>query len=283
MSKQNKFRFRPFVSLLTAFSFVVIVVTGAVLYITPPGRIANWTNWTFWGLSKHQWGAVHICFGTLFLIVSILHIWLNLKPLMNYFVRKVQDTSKIQTEWILALAVCGLVFWGALKPFVPCSSLLDLNDRIKYSWEEPQKQPPIPHAEILTLEELAKKSDIELDTIIQNLKAAGIEVSPSDIFGTVAEQQNLSPNELFAIAADRQTERPAGGHGEGGGGGGSGFGQKTLKQACEEIGIEPEKALEALKAAGIEATVDMRIREMADQNNMRAGQIRQILKNLKYS
>ena len=277
MSEQSKFRFRPFVSLLTAFSFLAIVVTGAILYITPPGRVANWTNWTILGLSKHQWGAVHICFGVVFLIASVLHIWLNIKPLISYFVRKAKDASKLRTEWIWALAVCGLVFWGALKPFVPFSSLLDLNDRIKNSWENPQQQPPIPHAETLTIEELAKKSDIELDTIIQNLKTAGIEVSPSDIFGTIAEQQNLSPNELFEIATGQQAERPAGGHGEGGG---SGFGQKTLEQACEEIGIEPEKAIEGLKAAGVEATADMRIREMADQNNMRPGQIRQILENL---
>jgi hypothetical protein len=225
------------------------------------------------GLSKHQWGAVHICFGVVFLIASILHIWLNFKPLVSYFVRKAKDASKLQTEWILALALCGLVFWGALKPFVPFSSLLDLNDRIKNSWEKPQQKPPIPHAETLTIEELAKKSDIELDTIIQNLKAAGIEVIPSDIFGTIAEQQNLSPNKLFGMATGRQTERPTGGHG-------GGFGQKTLEQACDEIGIEPEKAIEALKAAGVEAAANMRIREMADQNNIRPGQIRQILENL---
>lgn len=278
MSKQNKFRFRPFVSLLTAFSFIAIVITGAVLYITPPGRVANWTNWTIWGLSKHQWGAVHICFGVVFLAASVLHIWLNIKPLMSYFVRKAQDASKLRTEWIFALAVCGLVFWGALKPFVPFSSLLELNDRIKNSWEKPQQQPPIPHAETLTIAELAKKSDIELDTIIRNLKAAEIETDPSDIFGTIAEQHNLSPNELFEIATGRQIERPASEHNKGGGG--SGFGQKTLKQACEEIGIESGKAIEALKAAGVEATGDMRVREMADQNTMRPGQIRQILENL---
>lgn len=278
MSKQSKFRFRPFVSLLTAFSFVAIIITAAILYITPPGRVANWTNWTILGLSKHQWGAVHICFGVVFLIVSLLHIWLNIKPLMSYFVRKAQTASKLRTEWILALAVCGLVFWGALKPFVPFSSFLDLNDHIKNSWEKPQQKPPIPHAETLTIEELAKKSDIELDTILQNLKAAGIEATPSDIFGTIAEQQNLSPNGLFEIATGRQTEPDTGGHGKGGGGGG--FGQKTLGQACEEIGIESEKAIEALKAIGVNATVDMRIREIADRNNTHPSQIREILENL---
>ena len=278
MSMQSRFRFRAFVSVLTTFSFFVLAITGVVLYITPPGRIANWTNWTFWGLSKHQWIALHICFCTLFLIASILHTWLNFKQLMSYFVRKAQTAPKLRMEWILAIAICGIVCIGALRPFAPFNSLLNLNERIKFSWEKPKQQAPVPHAELLTIEELAKKTDLEVDTIIQNLKAGGIEAIPSDIFGDIAEQQNLSPNELFMVATGTQTVTSGKQHGEGQGGGG--FGQKTLKQACEEMGIEPEKAIIALKAAGIEATTGMRTREIADQNNMHPSQIRQILKNL---
>ena len=278
MSMQSRFRFRAFVSVLTTFSFFVLAITGVVLYITPPGRIANWTHWTFWGLSKHQWIALHICFCTLFLITSILHIWLNFKPLMSYFVSKTKAASALRLEWVLAFAICGIVCIGALRPFVPFSSLLNLNERIKFSWEKPKQQAPVPHAELLTIEELAKKTDLEADMIIQNLKAGGIEAVPSDIFGDIAEQQNLSPNELFMVATGTQTVPSGRQHG--GGQGGGGFGQKTLKQACEEMGIEPEKAILALKAAGIEATTGMRTREIADQNNMHPSQIRQILENL---
>ena len=278
MDMQSRFRFRAFVSVLTTFSFFVLAITGVVLYITPPGRIANWTNWTFWGLSKHQWIALHFCFCTLFLVASILHTWLNFKPLMSYFFRKAQTAPKLRMEWVLAIAICGIVCIGALRPFAPFSSLLNLNERIKFSWEKPKQQAPVPHAELLTIEELAKKSDMEADTIIQNLKAGGIEVAPSDIFGDIAEQQDLSPNELFMVATGTQTASSGKQHG--GGQGGDGFGQKTLKQACEEMGIEPEKAIMALKAAGIEATTGMRTREIADQNNMHPSQIRQILENL---
>ena len=272
MKQHERFRFRAFVSLLTTFSFIILAVTGAILYITPPGRVANWTNWTFWGLSKHQWIAVHICFCTLFLIASILHIWLNFKPLISYFFSKAKTASVLRLEWILAIAICGIVCIGALRPFIPFSSLLGLNERIKFSWEKPKQKAPVPHAELLTIEELAKKSDMEANTIIQNLKGGGIEAKKSDIFGTIAKQQNLSPNELFEIATSRQT----GGPGKGGGG----FGQKTLKQACDEMGIDHKKAIEALKVAGIEATSDMRIRAIADHNNMHPSQIRQILEKL---
>ena len=273
MNQHTEFRFRAFVSLLTAFSFIVLAVTGTILYITPPGRVANWTNWTFWGLSKHQWIALHICFCTLFLVASILHTWLNFKPLMGCFIRKTQTASKLRMEWILAIAICGIVCIGALRPFAPFSSLLNLNERIKFSWEKPKQQAPVPHAELLTIEELAKKSDMEAGTIIQNLKTAGIEVVASDIFGDIAEQQNLSPNELFTVASGIQSASSGKQHG-------GGFGQKTLEQACQEFGIEPEKAIKALKAANIEAAGNMRIREIADQNNMHPSQIRQILENL---
>lgn len=274
MSPQKRLQFRPFVSLLTTFSFIFLVVTGAVLYITPPGRVANWTNWTFWGLTKHQWGAMHICFASLFLTASVLHIWLNLKPLMNYFVRKTQAASKVQLEWILALAVCGLVFLGSLKPFVPFSSLLNLNERLKNSWDVPKERPPVPHAESLTIEELAKGADIEVDTILQNLNAIGIEASASDVFGTIAEQQNVSPNKLFTLATSGQKVRSDGEYR----GSGGGFGQKTLRQACQELGIAPEDALKILKDAGVEASLDERIRAIADENNIHPQQVHQLLK-----
>ncbi|MFZ9024148.1 MAG: DUF4405 domain-containing protein, partial [Anaerohalosphaeraceae bacterium] len=136
MKQHERFRFRAFVSLLTTFSFIILAVTGVILYITPPGRVANWTNWTFWGLSKHQWIAVHICFCTLFLIASILHIWLNFKPLISYFFSKAKTASALRLEWILAIAICGIFCIGALRPFIPFSSLLELNTRIKFSWEK---------------------------------------------------------------------------------------------------------------------------------------------------
>lgn len=271
MDSQKRFRFRAFVSLLTAFCFVFIFFTGGVLYITPPGRIANWTHWTFAGLGKHQWINLHICFGAVLLIASILHIWLNFKALLSYFINKSKVLAHLRIEWILATIFCGIVAWGALNPFIPFSSLLDLNEHIKFSWVGPQQEPPIPHAEILSMEELAKKSDIELDTLIKKLRVAGIEANASDIFGDIAEQHNLSPDKLFDIATGKQY---------GGGQEKSGFGQKTLQQACQEIDVNVQKAMDGLEKAGIKAKPDMRIREIADNNGIHPSQIRQVLENL---
>ncbi len=44
-----------------------------MLFVSPPGRVANWTNWSLVGLTKHQWGGLHIWFSTVFLFVAIVH------------------------------------------------------------------------------------------------------------------------------------------------------------------------------------------------------------------
>ncbi len=285
MSIKKYFQFRAFVSLLTGFSFLVALASGIILYITPQGRIANWTNWTFWELTKHEWIALHICFNALFAIASTLHIWLNWKAILSYFSGKLQHVSRFRIEWLMALIICVAVYWGALKPFAPFSSLLDLNQRIKLSWATPKKAPPIPHAELFTVEELAKEADVDLETILANLRSKNIEAARTDVFGQIAEQAGLSPDELYQIAIGHlQKERQGGqrrggekGGAGGGGSGGGGFGQKTLKQVCQEMNISSQEAVDILNTAGISASADETIRTIADKNNIHPSEIRQLL------
>ena len=39
--------------LLTMFT---MTFTGIILFITPPGRVANWANWELFGISKELYG-----------------------------------------------------------------------------------------------------------------------------------------------------------------------------------------------------------------------------------
>lgn len=274
MSRQKEFQFRAFVSVLSGFLFTLLIVTGIVLFITPPGRIANWTGWTFWHLSKHEWIDLHICFSGVFLLAGLVHLWLNIKPMMRYFVQTAHTAKQLRWEPAAAMILCGVVFWGAMKPFVPFRSLLNLNERAKFSWEKPTQQAPIPHAELLTIAELASKAGLEADVIQFNLRNNGIEVGWDDVFGDIAKQHHLSPNELFAIATGTHSEpQNKGRHGNGGGG----FGPKTLRAVCEEMNRDVDQAIETLKAAGIEATADKTIRQIADKNNVHPSKIRQCL------
>ena len=77
------FQWRALISVLVALGFLMLAVTGMVLFIAPPGRVANWTDWSILGLRKSEWGAVHIWFGLLFLAVSVWHLALNWRTMLN--------------------------------------------------------------------------------------------------------------------------------------------------------------------------------------------------------
>ena len=71
------FSSRAFVSVLTGLSLIGMTISGIVLFLTPSGRIANWTDWTYLRLTKHQWGALHIWLSLIFLAASFFHVYFN--------------------------------------------------------------------------------------------------------------------------------------------------------------------------------------------------------------
>lgn len=72
---KKKFSWKSFISFGLFFYFFVIFFSGIILYIAPPGRIANWTNWELIGLTKSQWQTMHTNFSYLFAILSIFHLF----------------------------------------------------------------------------------------------------------------------------------------------------------------------------------------------------------------
>jgi len=101
----KNFNVRSFVSLSLLFWTAALLIYGIVLYIAPPGRDAHWVNWTFWGLTKDQWGTLHTIGGFLFVIFAIWHIVLNIKPLLAYLAAKAQSALKNRAELASAAAV----------------------------------------------------------------------------------------------------------------------------------------------------------------------------------
>ena len=77
-----KFQSKGFTSLLLAVALPILGFSGIILYVTPRGRIANWTGWTMLGLGKQGWQAVHINVALLFLIVACIHLYLNWRSVL---------------------------------------------------------------------------------------------------------------------------------------------------------------------------------------------------------
>ena len=161
MSKQA-FNFRKLVSFLTLTGFIIMTVTGIMLFIVPAGRIAYWTNWTFLGLTKTQWGSIHITSSLLFIIAGILHTYFNWKPLKGYFLNKARTGFGFSYELVITLWIGLFIIVGAIFELSPFDSFLEFNEQVKDSWIISEEyEPPFGHAEMLSLKGFARKVDID--------------------------------------------------------------------------------------------------------------------------
>jgi hypothetical protein len=278
----RRFSWWAFISVTTALSFVAMSVTGVVLFVTPPGRIAHWTGWRMLALTKDQWGGLHIWFSLVFMIAAVFHLYLNWRCFLSYFRNRVRKAFAFRTEWIIALLLCAVVGWGTLTNAGPFASLLTWNEAIKRGWETPTGQAPIPHAELMTLSELAQNTEgLEVESMIQNLQAAGIEVqSPEAVLGDLAKKAGMTPMQLYGVATGQnRVPQPGGGRGANRQGqqGGYGIGRLTLRQYCEQQGQDLEKTVQKLREKGFQAEPDMTVREIAATGGVHPSAMRDIL------
>ena len=267
---QKKLNWRAFISILTGFSFIGIAITGVVLFFVPPGRIANWTGWTFLAISKDSWIALHDWFGIIFMITVVFHLFFNLKPFISYFKNKITKSFSFRAEWLIALVLCVGVSVGTILNTAPFANLMAWNESLKDRWDTPAEQAPIPHAELLTLTELAQQvSGVDLETMQSNLKSQGYEVeSPEVTLGELAESVSKTPLELYQIAVGQSDSAAAGTNR---------FGQITLKQYCEQNHLNLDDVTQKLKDAGFTVKSDMTMREIADSNGAHPSEVRNII------
>lgn len=288
MSQDHKARFnwRGFTSVTTALFFLGLACTGTVLFFMPPGRIANWTGWTCAGLTKHQWGGLHIWFGILFVVASLGHLFFNWKPLVNYLKDRTRQHFALRWEWALSLGLFCLITVGTLKETGPFARVMAWQETIKASYDRLPAQAPIPHAELLTLDELADKVEgVDAAALEANLKAKGIALNASDeTLGQVAERLGKTPSQIYQLAIG-EAAAPHGrgqGQGQGAGRGGHGggvqrFGQMTLKDYCEQTGLDLATATEQLEQAGCTVSDTMVMRDIAVSAGVHPSELRGLL------
>ena len=136
---QSRFSYRVLTSFFVTFDFLILFITGVVLFVVPHGRVANWINWELMGLSKDQWTSVHILSALLFLLVSILHLIFNWKPFKHYFYHKFQGVNRLR-ELSLALLISGFFFYSGVSSVKPLAYVLDWGESLKESWVESKNQ-----------------------------------------------------------------------------------------------------------------------------------------------
>jgi hypothetical protein len=249
------FRWKVFASLYIAISMLVIGGSGLVLFLAPPGRVAHWSHWKLAGLTKAQWQAVHTAFAFVFLAVVALHVYYNWKPLVGYLRQLLSNAElAVSVGASLLIAVASIAGWP------PFGALMDLGESLKQSWANERTEPPIPHAESMTLTRLCALTGLDVGTVVADLRAQGLPAGPEATIGDLAASAGLTPQQLFERLGG--TTPPAG-RGSGSSGHGRGLGRKTVGQVCSELGVDTQAALDQLRRRGIDASATDNLRALA--------------------
>lgn len=193
-----KFHIKGFISLLMGCCFLVVAGSGIMMYVTPKGRIANWTDWSLFGLTKPEWSAVHINACLVFLMVSIVHWFLNWKVFWSYIKRKAGSLN-LKVEMTVAAVLTIAVVAGTLLQVPPLSTVITWNDTIKAYWAQQAPAGPAPHAEDFSIHRFADTIGISQDNVLSALRKEGYVIAdPRMTIAALAEQKGIAPSDVYS-------------------------------------------------------------------------------------
>jgi len=199
-----RFNIRSCTSLLLTLSFVFMSISGIVLYIVPPGRVANWTNWTFVGLTKAQWAEIHTIFSLMFMIAGIIHVVYNWNVLIAYLKDRIRKSFRLKTELVAAVGISLICWFGSVYHIPPFGTIMDIGESVKLSWEDAADEAPVPHTELKTLREVADELGMQPDRVVLKLQHFGIEdVELDDTLADIAQKNGTSPSEVYKFIQQR--------------------------------------------------------------------------------
>jgi len=271
--KDKAFHNRGFITFLTGLSFLIMTITGIVLYFVPHGRIAYWVDWKFIALTKTDWDNMHIVSSIVFAAAGIYHIYYNWKALVNYIVSKVSHGLRLKKELYIASAISLFVIIGSIYMIPPVNYIVEFSGFLKDSWVSSKEyEPPFGHAEELSLKVFTKKMNINLDGALQELKEQNITVNDTKAsLKDIARANNTNPMILYTHLKKHEQKKdlPAGilwtadmveetfsG---------TGVGRKTLSHICDELGMDLEYVKERLLENNIEMRAEETMKQAADK------------------
>lgn len=265
MIKNKKFKLRAFVSLYMTIAFLVMAISGIILFIAPPGRIANWSYWSILGLTKAEWQATHIVFTFVFVLATVLHIIYNWKPLITYLASKISGISSIRKELTLSILFSSILFLGTYFRVTPFVNLIDFGEELTNSWNDETSEPPVAHAERFTISELASQMKLTTNQLTQRLSKNGYQVKDSlQTLENLAEEYHVYPNDIYqnVISQVKVGNTSANTlHG-------SGFGRKKISEIFTENGLSWERGVKILKEKNIIVAEDARLKDIATENKI---------------
>lgn len=259
-----------------------MLVSSIILFITPQGRVAYWADWRLWGLTKTDWGNIHINLGLLFLIALSVHIYYNWKPLISYLKNKAKQIKLFTPEFTLAFVITIGFIFGAYFLVPPFGWVMSLNEHFKDAGAEKYGEPPYGHAELSSLQTFTKKTKLDLARSLELLDKAGYAVEDGNItLAAIGRRYHIPPQMVYEtirpaeIATAKRSdskgmpESPP-----------PGTGKLTLADFCTQYQLNMKLVVRELKKQGIEASEELTLKKIAANNNTGPHDIYEHIKSL---
>lgn len=248
--------FKKITSLTMFFVMLVMTYTGIVLFIAPPGRIAHWSNWEIFGLTKDEYANIHSTFMALFIFMTLFHIFYNFKPITSYMKNRAKEFVFFTKDMIVALVLTLVFLIGTLFNLSPFSNFLNLGDGVKNSWEKEYGTAPYSHAELSSLKMFSRKLGYDLQKSEEILKQNNLKYKTSQSLSQIGDSNGVSPQFIYQLLKKNFQKE-----------GSStieltGLGRKTVQEVANTLKISTEQFISQLKSLGIEAKADEKFRSV---------------------
>lgn len=261
-----KITLKKITSLTLLIDIIGILITSLVLFIVPHGRVAYWSNWEFWGMTKTQWTNIHMNLGFLFILFTILHFYFNWNPILSYLKNKSREFKLVTKEFVISLALVMMTFIGTYFMIPPFSTVINFSESIKDKASIKYGEPPYGHAELSSFKSFCKKTNLDLKDARERLKRKGIILkSLNQKIENIASDNGISPQGLYDIMKGKEknnlkmsipSDPP------------SGTGNMSLAELCTKYNLNTEKIIRKLKKQNIIVHPDESIKKISQNNRM---------------
>jgi hypothetical protein len=199
---KNAFNWRIFTSIGLFLSFVMILLSGVILYIFPGERAIGFIR-EIAGLTKPAWQHQHIIFASAFSLLSLYHLFfINRKAFLSCLKTKTSRGKKLPAELLTIITLFVFTATGTFAGIQPFSGILEFGQVISRTLEQKTKRASLTYSEHKTLGELSEQPDLggNPEALIIKLANAGIEVdSQNQTLAEIAATNSLTVATLSEI------------------------------------------------------------------------------------
>ena len=200
--KNKKFNYRRFVSYSTLFSFIMLSITGLILYITPHGSFSRWTNWKLLFFTKDHLEGIHTVFSFVSLFFIIWHLVFNFRVIISYLKTDIFSSKlKIKKELFFSILIILSIIFSSFLYLPPFNSIINLGEHLKRSWEKTSIKAPIADFESHTIEQISQKVfAVPFQKLVKILRSHSfIILNNQQTIKEIAQQNSTSPKEIYLL------------------------------------------------------------------------------------